>query len=192
MRAHPRADARRKPAGPRWRASACLLFELGVLECENLRLAGVDIPLPLRNGVAQCGPIPFVELPPEDSSSTESTGPPNRPNHDMSPWANPATRSLRSRYQRYPTGFTELQATRVSPLCGVLPLGVGGGWGGRIAVGGWWRLGWSGEVSGWGLVAVGVVRRSERLGVWWFWGWCRVGSGKSPSVQRMGRIGTVE
>ena len=46
-----------------------------------------------------------------------------------------------SLYQRYPTGFTELQATRtacvsgvplgVSPLCGVLPLGVGGGWGGQ-------------------------------------------------------------
>ena len=79
--------------------------------------------IPLRDGVAQCGPVPFVELPPGDSSSTGSTGPPNRPNHDMSPWANPATRSLRSRYQRYPTGFTELQVTRTACISGVSPSG---------------------------------------------------------------------
>ena len=42
-----------------------------------------------------------------------------------------------SLYQRYPTGFTGLQATRslwVSPLCGVLPLGVDGGWAGGKGV----------------------------------------------------------
>ena len=43
-----------------------------------------------------------------------------------------------------------------------------------------------------GLVVVGLVGWVWRLSVWWFGGWCRVGSGKSPSVQRIGRNGTVE
>ena len=32
-------------------------------------------------------------------------------------------------------------------------------------------------------MAVGLVGESERLGVWWVWGWCRVGSGNASSVK---------